>query len=143
MPITLPEEAEDWIDTYGRRLDDDEAFAEAASGWGVEFDGDLVFEIHPDDTYGGEPLYFYLALRDGECLSTDLLEDPNAVAHGFTLRGGFSDWRRLLDGELDIVQAVMDGTFDIDGSTMQAMRYQEVFVEMCDIATQIDTEFEV
>lgn len=143
MAITLPEEADAWIDAYGHRLNDDEDFAVAASGWGVDFDGDFVLEILPDDTYDGEPIYFYLALRDGECLDTDVLDDPNAVAHGFTLRGHYADWKQMLDGEFDIVQAVMDGTFDVDGSTMRAMRYQEVFIEMCAVAAEIDTDFGV
>lgn len=142
MAITLPEQADAWIDTYGRRLNDNEDFTVAASGWGVDFDGDLVFEMLPDDTYDGDPIYFYLALRDGACLETDVLDDANAVAHGFTLRGDYGDWKRLLSGEYDIVQAVMDGVFDIDGSTLTAMRYQEVFVEMCAAATRIDTEFQ-
>lgn len=142
MAVRLPADADDWIDAYRRRLNDNEAFAEAASGWGVEFDGDFVFEILPDDTYDGDPLFLYLAMRDGECLESTVLEDPNEVAHGFALRGDYTDWKRLIEGEIDIIKAVMTGTFDADGSTMQAMRYQQAFAEMSDTATQVDTTFE-
>jgi putative sterol carrier protein len=141
MAITLPDEADAWIDAYRARLNDSDEFAAAADGWGVEFDGDLVFEILPDETYDGDPLYLYFGLRDGECLETELLADPNAVAHGFTIRADYADWKRLLTGEIDIIQSVMDGTFDVDGSTMRAMRYQDVFVEMCATAVRLDTQF--
>ncbi|MFB6188356.1 MAG: SCP2 sterol-binding domain-containing protein [Halapricum sp.] len=141
MAITLPDEAEAWIRTYRRRLNDNDAYAEAATGWGVDFDGDFVLEIQPDETYDGEPLYFYLALRNGECLEADVLEDPNAVAHGYALRGEYSDWKRLIGGDLDIVTGVMTGVLEADGSTMRAMRYQTALVEMGETAANLDTEF--
>ncbi|MUV90752.1 sterol carrier protein [Halapricum sp. CBA1109] len=142
MAITLPAEAGDWIDELGRRLNDSEAFAAAAEGWGVEFDGDFVFEIQPDDSYDGEPITLYLALRDGECLDTDRLADPTDVAHGFALRGGYTEWKRLIRGETDVVEAVMTGTLDVEGSRMQAMRYQDALLELGATATDIDTDFE-
>jgi len=141
MAITLPDEAGTWISAYRRLLNDNDAYAEAAAGWGVDFDGDFVLEILPDDTYDGDPIYFYLALRDGECLDVDVLDDPNAVAHGYAIRGDYADWKRLIQGELEIVTGVMTGTLDVDGSTMQAMRYQDALVEMGETATRVGTEF--
>jgi len=141
MAITLPEEAEAWIEAYRRRLNENAEFAAAASGWGVEFDGDFVFVMQPDD-YDGEAIAFYVELCDGECLQTAVLDNPNDVAHGFTLRGPYSAWQQLLDGEVDIVEAVMNGSFDVDGNKLQAMRYQHALVEMGETATRIDTDFE-
>ena len=141
MAITLPDEAEAWISAYRRLLNDNDAFAEAASGWGVDFDGDFVLEILPDDSYDGDPIYFYLALRDGECLDVDVLDDPNAVAHGYAIRGDYADWKRLIQGDLDIVTGVMTGVLDADGSTMRAMRYQDALIEMGNVAASLDTEF--
>lgn len=142
MSVTLPGEAATWIDTYRRRLNDNDDFVEATSGWGVDFDGDFVLEILPDDVYDGEPVVFYLALEDGTCLEADVLADPDELAHGFALRGSYTDWKRLIQGELDIVPAVMNGTLDVDGSKMRAMRYQQAFVEMGETARGIDTDFE-
>ena len=38
----IPFPSEDWIETYQRHLNDNDAYAAAAEGWGVGFDGDFV-----------------------------------------------------------------------------------------------------
>lgn len=142
MAIELPDDAEAWVESFRDRLNDNAAYAEAADGWGVDFDGDFVFEILPDDTYDGEPLYFYLDLRDGECMQAAVLDDPDEVAHGYALRGDYTDWKRLIQGELDTVTAVMNGVLDVRGSKVRAMRYQDALVEMGETAAQVDTAFQ-
>lgn len=142
MAIELPEEAEAWVESFRDRLNDNDTYAEAADGWGVGFDGDFVLDIEPDDTYDGEPLYLYLELRDGECLQTAVLDDPDEVAHGYALKGSYGDWKQIIQGEVDIVSSVMDGTLNVDGSKMQAMRYQKALVEMGETAARVETEFQ-
>jgi len=142
MAIELPTEAEAWVESFRDRLNDNDAYAKAADDWGVGFDGDFVLEILPDDTYDGDPLYLYLELRDGECLQTAVLDDPGEVAHGYALRGGYDDWKRIIQGEADIVSSVMDGTLEADGSKVRAMRYQSALVEMGKTATRVETEFQ-
>jgi len=141
MAITLPEEPEAWIEAYRQRLNDNDEFASAANGWGVEFDGDFVFVIRPDGDYDGDTISFYVELCDGECLDTVVLDDPNDVAHGFRLSGPYGAWKQLLDGEIDVVEAVMNGIFDVQGNQLRAMRYQRALVEMGETATHVDTEF--
>ncbi|MCU4719281.1 SCP2 sterol-binding domain-containing protein [Halapricum hydrolyticum] len=142
MAIALPDEAESWIESFRDRLNDNDAYAEAADGWGVDFDGDFVLEILADGTYDGEPLYFYLELRDGDCLQAAVLDDPDEVAHGYALRGTYTDWKRIIQGEVDIVSGVMDGTLEADGSKIRAMRYQQALVEMGETAARVETDFQ-
>lgn len=44
---------EEWLKEYRRRLNENEEFARAAKGWGVDFNGDYIFEITdlPVDEY--------------------------------------------------------------------------------------------
>ncbi|QSG10292.1 SCP2 sterol-binding domain-containing protein [Halapricum desulfuricans] len=142
MAIALPDEAETWVESFRERLNDNADYEAAADGWGVGFDGDFVLEILPDDAYDGQPLYFYLELRDGDCLQAAVLEDPDEVAHGYALRGTYTDWKRIIRGDVDIVSGVMDGTLEADGSTVRAMRYQNALVEMGETATRVETEFQ-
>ncbi|QSG04516.1 SCP2 sterol-binding domain-containing protein [Halapricum desulfuricans] len=142
MAIALPDEAETWVESFRERLNDNADYEAAADGWGVGFDGDFVLEILPDDTYDGQPLYFYLELRDGDCLQAAVLEDPDEVAHGYALRGTYTDWKRIIQGDVDVVSGVMDGTLEADGSTVRAMRYQNALVEMGETATRVETEFQ-
>ena len=88
-----------WFDEYREPINDDNAYAEAAADWGVDFDGDFVFEMRempvddleaaamPDglaaepDRYvseedGDHVGYALLGLEGGECTDARLLEDP-------------------------------------------------------------------
>lgn len=51
--MTLWFPTEEWLKEYQRRLNDDEKFTRAAKGWGVDFNGDYIFEIQdlPVDEY--------------------------------------------------------------------------------------------
>jgi len=153
-----------WFDEYRERINDDDAYAEAAADWGVEFDGDFVFEMRempaddleteamPDglaaelDRYvseedGDHVGYAFLGLEGGECTDAHLLEDPGAVEPGFTLTADNGTWKRLLGGELGVVDGMMSGQFDVDGDMQKLMQYSRAAVRLTEAAAEIDAEF--
>jgi len=142
MAYKLPSEADRWIDEYRDRLNASEAYSEAGEGWGIGFNGDFIFHIRPDDSYDGEPVYLYIAVEDGECHEAYVTEDPDREDWGFAFRGGAADWKKLIRGELDPVEGMMDGTFDLDGDMQKVMQYSRAAVVMTELASEIDTEFE-
>jgi putative sterol carrier protein len=141
MAPTLPDDADEWIAAWQDRLNDNDAYADAAAGWGVDFDGDFLFAIEPDGTYDGEPIYFFVELEDGTCHEAVSVSDPEVVDYGFALEGPYSVWKRLIQGDLDVVEAVMDGDLDAHGSKMRVLQYHEATVEMGETASNVDTEF--
>lgn len=142
MAITLPAEAEQWLEAYHERLAANDDYREAASGWGVDFEGDFVLHVRPDEVYDGGSITFFLELEDGEVHSSRVVDSPEAVEHGFSISGPYSEWKRLIKGEVNIVDGVMNGSFDAGGSKLTALKFQAALVEMGETATRVDTDFE-
>lgn len=139
MTVTLPEEAPEWIQRWRERLNDNDAYAEAAEGWGVGFDGDFCFEILPDDAYDGEPIRYRVELEDGRCQAAEQVDgEPDC---GFALRATYTAWKPLIRGEVDVMGAVMGGDFDVEGSKMKLLSYREAATELGETAAAVETEF--
>ena len=142
MALKLPSEADKWILEYKDRLNDSEAYSDAGQGWGDGFNGAFIFHIKPDDTYDGDDVYLFIDVADGACHDAYVTDDPDSEDWGFAFRGEAHSWTKLIDGELDPVQGMMDGTFDLDGDMQKVMQYSQAAVVMTELASEIDTEFE-
>lgn len=142
MAFKLPSEADAWIEEYKDKLNESDEYSEAGEGWGVGFNGTFIFEIKPDDFYDGEAVNLFIDVQDGSCRDAYVTDDPDSEDWGFAFRGEADNWRKLIDGELDPVQGMMDGTFDLDGDMQKVMQYSQAAVVMTECASQIDTEFE-
>ena len=141
MTITFTEEPDEWVKAYSDRLNDSQEYADAADGWGVDFDGSFLFEVRPDDAYPGEPVYLFLELEDGRCLEASAIADPASTTYGFALRADYSDWKELIRGNLNPIEAILSGPFDLDGDRVKVMQYSGAGVAMTDLAATVDTEF--
>ncbi|MEF8828430.1 MAG: SCP2 sterol-binding domain-containing protein [Haloarcula sp.] len=135
MPVTLPTEADDWAAAWRDRINDRSEFAERADGFSASF----CFEIRADEAYTGEPIQFAVVIDDGVCTAAGTVADPE---YDFAFRGPYSEWVTMLQGDLDISAAAMDGTFDVEGDTMRLLRRQDTIAEMVAAAQNVDTEFE-
>jgi putative sterol carrier protein len=142
MAIKLPSEADEWIAEYQDKLNESEEYSEAGEGWGQGFNGAFIFEIQPDGTYDGDPINLYVGVEDGSCHDAYVTEDPDGEDWGFAFRGEFESWKKLIQGEVDPVEGMMDGTFDLDGDMQKVLQYSEAAVVMTNLAADIDTEFE-
>lgn len=142
MAIKLPGEADEWIDEYQKQLNESDDYSRAGEGWGIGFNGDFIFEIQPDSTYDGDPVNLLVGVKDGECHTAYVTDDPDGEDWGFAFRGEYSNWKKLIEGELDPVEGMMDGTFDLDGDMQKVLQYSEAAVVMTESAAEIDTEFE-
>jgi putative sterol carrier protein len=61
--------------------------------------------------------------------------------YGFALRADYSDWVRVIRGELSATAVATGGTFDVEGSKLKVMQYADAAAEMVATATRVDTEF--
>ena len=142
MAIAFPGEPDAWIESWAANLNESDEYAEAGEGWGIGFNGDFLFAIEPDDVYDGEPVYTFVALEDGECLDAYATDDPDSEDWGFAYRGGYSHWKALIEGDLDPIEGLMDGKFELDGDMQKVMQYSQAAVVMTENAAAVDTEFE-
>jgi putative sterol carrier protein len=142
MGIAFPGEAEAGIQEWREQLNDSAAYAGAAEGWGVGCNGSFLFVVEPDDRYDGEPVYQYVDLEDGTCLEARTVEDPDRVDWGFAYRGGYTDWKALIEGELGAIPGLMQGRFELDGDMQKVLQYRQAAMVMTENAANVDTEFE-
>jgi putative sterol carrier protein len=142
MAIELPSEGDEWIRAWQDELNASEEYSEAGAGWGTDFNGSFLFEIQPDGTYDGDPIYLYVDLEDGECTEAREIADPDDADWGFAYRGSYEDWKALVHGEVGAIDGMMDGKFDLDGDMQKVLQYSDAAVVMTENASNIDTEFE-
>jgi putative sterol carrier protein len=142
MAIKLPSEADEWIAEYKDKLNESEEYSEAGQGWGLGFNGDFLFHIQPDEMYDDDPVYLYIVVEDGSCHDAYVTEDPDGEDWGFAFRGEAANWKKLMEKEVDPVEGMMDGTFELDGDMQKVMQYSQAAVVMTELASDIDTEFE-
>ncbi|WP_435197202.1 SCP2 sterol-binding domain-containing protein [Natronomonas sp. EA1] len=139
MAIPFPSDA--WIKEYQTRLNENETYQEAADGWGVGFNGDFIFHVQADDRLP-EDRFFFLGLEDGDVYDCREIESPDEVDAGFTIRGDYSDWIRLNEGEVGAVDGMMSGVFDIEGDMQKVLQYSQAAVAMTETSHGIETDYE-
>ena len=122
------------MEEYRDRLNESEEYGEQGAGWGVDFNGDFIFHI-PEDRY------LFIALEDGDCTAVEEVEDLDAVEYGFVMRGEYSDWQKLNNGEMGAIDGMMSGVFDLEGDMQKVMQYSGAAVAMTEISSSIDTEY--
>lgn len=138
MATTFPSET--WMEELKRELNEDEAYEEAASGWGLDFDGDFVFHIQPDEGLE-EARFFYVGLEDGRCTGVREVEGVDEADAGFVYRGPYSKWKRAIRGEIGPIEGLMSGHFELDGDMQTLLQYSDAATRFVETSSRIDTDF--
>jgi len=112
----------EWAETIRQEIQGDAEYRAAAKGWGIGFNGNILFSIEPGDGLS-QPVHLHLELKDGQCLGARLLADPNQVEVGFRLRGAWPVWKQVLGGELKPILAISLRRIRLEGSLAVLMKY--------------------
>ena len=91
---------QEWLDEIARLLNEDADYAEGAKHW----EGDFLYIIEPDELQP-EPSYYYIDLYHGKCRKATVLKDPSEVKAEFELSATYTNWKKILTGELDGMKA--------------------------------------
>lgn len=138
MAKTFP--SDEWFETLKDRLNDNETYAEQASGYGVDFNGDYVFTINAENGLE-ETVHYFIGLEDGACTDVHKVDNPAEVDNGFELIGPYSSWKQLVRGEMGAIEGIMGGDFELDGSMNTLLKYQSAATTFVETCSEIDTEF--
>jgi putative sterol carrier protein len=131
--------SEKWIEAW-RRMVNDSDYAEKGKGWGVGFNGDMVFHVVGDDRLP-EDRYFFAGLEDGEVTGCREIDDPGEVEHGFVLRAPYGDWVAATRGEIGAVDGLMSGRFEMEGDMQRVLEHSESAAVLIDCAAEVETEY--
>lgn len=160
--------SKEWMDEYCKALNQNKEFEQAGKGWGVEWNGDFIFQVEgiPIDkidmeaakkglpknvvasiqeqmekyVVGGTGLG-YTKLKDGKCLGAGLLKDLKEMEAGFIMSGPYENWKKLTKGELDAVRGVLSGRFKLQGDMSKIMRYMRASTIMTKTAATLKSEY--
>lgn len=130
---------EKWAAEYCKALNNSPEYQEAAKGWGVGFEGAMLFIM----TGSGEitfDIFAFVDLKDGKCLGIKILEPGESPPRppGFKLKAPMLTWRRLAFKEQNPVQALMTGELELEGDMDIVMRYAEAAMLLADITEKTD-----
>jgi putative sterol carrier protein len=134
MSIRFP--SEEWIEQLCVRLNASESYAQAAANW----EGDQIFIILPDDSYS-ETTRFYINLHHGKASDARQLRSTEEQKALFTTSAPFNTWRKVLEGRLDPISAIMSNKIRLVGNLAQIQRMPKATVELVKVAASIDSDF--
>ncbi|MCF8884269.1 MAG: SCP2 sterol-binding domain-containing protein [Nitrososphaerota archaeon] len=130
--------SEEWIRAYKEELNKNKAYEEAAKDW----EGDFLFIISPGEGVEKE-IVFYVDLWHGKCREACMLPSREAKKTAFVLEGPYSNWKKLIMGQLDPIHAIMMRKFKLEGDMGKILRYTKAASELVKTASRIPTEFTI
>lgn len=138
----LKDIGQNWANEYCKALNEDSEYAEVAKGWGVDFEGAMVFVMEACGEIE-DNVSAFLDLKDGKCLGIKVLnpgEDPPRPP-SLTLYASFLLWKKLALKEHNPIQLLMQGKLRVDGDMNLAMRYAKAAMKLADVVEKTDTSF--
>jgi|Deesub1362A_J573_1020465.scaffolds.fasta_scaffold11506_2 putative sterol carrier protein len=137
MSIAFP--STQWLRKLETILNSDKRYAQIARNW----EGDINFVILPAQGEGDlhAPVVYYLDLWHGKCRQAREIDPQNEEMPEarFTLTASLSNYRKILEGELDPMQAMVTRRLKVEGSLTYMLRNVPVvldFVRCCRLALQ-------
>lgn len=129
--------SKEWIHEYKNVVNNSQDYKEAAKWW----EGDFLFVIEPDDKLDKKIIY-YLDLWHGDCRSVDYYEEGEALPETeFQYIGTYSNWLKVINGELDPIKGILTRKFKLVGDKAKVMRATKAAKELVNSAQKVPTNF--
>ena len=127
----------EWIVDFKDVINSSAAYKEAAKTW----EGDFLFVIEPDGPLEEEVTY-YIDLWHGDCRGVDLVDNgKERPTTEFEYIGKYSDWLKVINGELDPIKGILTRKFKLKGDKGKVMRATKAAKELVNSAQKVDTTF--
>jgi putative sterol carrier protein len=126
--------SDEWIQVFKDELNRNADYERAAKDW----EGDFLFVILPEGELENEVKY-YVDLWHGKCREAYRVNGNKNTA--FTFSGSYSNWKKLIENELDPIKGFIRGLFKIKGDSFKILSYVKAAKELINTANRIPTEF--
>jgi putative sterol carrier protein len=130
--------SKEWIMAFKDKLNSDEKYAHIARKW----EGDIMFEIEPEGALE-EKFLLYTDLWHGKCRDAFVIENENQDVHhpSYILSAPYGNFIRILNGELDPMQAMITRKLRVRGSMAYMMRNVPVALDFVRCAQELESAF--
>jgi putative sterol carrier protein len=118
MAVLYP--SNEWCQEWKKAINSSEAIEEAGKNWGIDFNGNWLFEITPGSGLD-KTIYLYLEAKAGKCTDSRLIDDPSKVDAGFLCKGSYESFKPVVKGEKDFIEGVVRGVFKLQGDMTKIM----------------------
>ena len=134
MGLKFP--SDEWAKEYASQLNASEAYERSAKDW----EGDFIFTVEADDTLA-ETAYLFVGLYHGKCTDTALVASEDEREAQFIIRASAANWRKVIEGKLDPIPAMMTRKLKLKGDMMKVMRYPKAAKELVNCVSRVPTDF--
>ncbi len=107
----------EWLQGLEEKLNNDENYARIAKNW----EGDMACVLEADDQLS-EKKILYLDLWHGKCRGIAELNDVEEKDPAFVLTASYTNFLRVLQGDLDPMQAMLTRKLGVKGNMAVMMR---------------------
>ena len=132
--------SQEWCDDWKSAMNNDKAVAESGRKWGVDFNGNWLFEVTPGAGLK-KTVYVYLEAKAGKCTEARMIDDPSAVDPGFRVTGSYADFKAVVKGEKDFLAGVVKGSFKLRGDMMRIMRNARFIRAVANSISSFESEY--
>lgn len=121
-----------WLESFVERLNTSEEYARIAKNW----EGDIAFEIVKEGALK-EDVRFYLDLWHGKCREGRMLEAGEEVEAAYVLKSEYSNFSRIVLGELDPMQALLTRKLGVTGNLGYMLRQVPTVLQFVKCAQEV------
>jgi putative sterol carrier protein len=129
---------QEWQDDFCAALNKDAPYIEAAK----DFEGDMICIVLPEEGVSERSLTLYFDPYHGKIRHWDLLASPMERRADYVLSGKYSVWKKICQGELDMLRAVMFRQLKVEGKIMNLMKQTKASRAMMRVMTGLNTIFQ-
>jgi putative sterol carrier protein len=126
--------SDEWVKLFKDELNKNKAYAEAAKDW----EGDFLFVITPDEDFNAETI-LYVDLWHGTCRDAYLVKGNKTAK--FVFKGPYSNWKKVINKELDPLRGLIRGQFTIEGDSRMILDQAKASQELVNTASKIPVVF--
>ena len=129
--------SEEWVKAYMEKLNSNAAYEDAGKNW----EGAMTFVVQKDAAFDRNA-YIYLDLNHGKCRDAKFsFAESDLPVPEYKYSGPYTNWRKLINKEIDPIQGLLTGKFKLQGSMMKVMRFTKAAKEMVNTTAMVQTEF--
>ena len=121
----------EWLNDLHTRLNADARYAVVASNW----EGDISLIIEADDQHPRTAIC-YLDLWHGRSRAVEYLVHPDEKPAAFVISAPFTNWRRILAGDLNPIQAMATMKLKVRGNMAYIMRNVPTVLDFTRVAQE-------